>query len=62
MRKNFILFIAVMLTAGAIIVSCKGKKPATKPVKGVLEEAVREGSASELVNATMERQDRKSVV
>ena len=55
MRKNFILFIAVMLTAGAIIVSCKGKKPATKPVKGVLEEAVREGSASEQVNATMER-------
>lgn len=35
--------------------SCKGKKSTLKPVKGVLEEAVREGAAPEQVNATMDR-------
>lgn len=55
MRKNLILIIAVLLTAGAIIASCKGRKPVTKPVKGILEEAVREGAAPEIVNATLDR-------
>ena len=54
MRKTFILCIIVMLVAGTVAVSCK-KKAELKPVKGVLEEAVREGTAPEQVSATMER-------
>lgn len=50
------LFIAVLaILIAAVAVSCKDKKPETKPVKGVMEEAVREGAAPEIVNATLDR-------
>lgn len=50
------LFIAVLaILIAAVAVSCKDKKPETKPVKGVIEEAVREGAAPEIVNATLDR-------
>ena len=55
MKKTFILLIVMMLAAGTIAVSCKGKKAEVKPVKGVLEEPVREGTAPEQVIATLER-------
>lgn len=56
MRKFFVfLFAFVLVFAGMYFVSCKSKKVETKPVKGVLEEPVREGVASELVNATLDR-------
>ena len=55
MKKTFILLIVMMLAAGTIVVSCKGKKAEVKPVKGVLEEPVREGTAPEKVLATLDR-------
>ena len=47
--------VALALLCSAVVVSCKGKKVELKPVKGVLEEPVREGAAPEQVIATMER-------
>ena len=47
--------VALALLCGVAVVSCKGKKAELKPVKGILEEAVREGAAPAQVNATMER-------
>ena len=44
-----------MVLFGAVVVSCKGKKAEVKPVKGVLEDHVREGSAPDVVNATLDR-------
>ena len=44
-----------MVFFGAVTISCKGKKAEVKPVKGVLEEAVREGNAPDVVNATLDR-------
>lgn len=56
MKHSKILFVAALaILTSAVAVSCKGKKPETKPVKGVLEEAVREGAAPEIVNATLDR-------
>ena len=55
MKQSFILCIAAILAIGTIAVSCKGKKTETKPVKGVLEEPVREGTAPEQVVATLDR-------
>lgn len=55
MRKPFILCLVAILSIGSIAVSCKGKKSEIKPVKGVLEEAVREGAAPEIVNQTLDR-------
>lgn len=55
MKRTVILWIALILTAGSVAVSCKGKKVETKPVKGVLEEPVREGTAPEQVVATLDR-------
>lgn len=50
------MFIAAMaILCGTIALSCNGKRPETKPVKGVLEEPVREGAAPECVNATLGR-------
>ncbi len=56
MKQINILWIALLLSiCGAVVVSCKGKKPATKPVKGVLEEAVKEGAAPNHVNDILDR-------
>jgi hypothetical protein len=56
MKQTRLLCIAaLMVLFGAVVVSCKGKKAEVKPVKGVLEEPVREGSAPDVVNATLDR-------
>ena len=52
---NIVGVIALVLLCGTVAISCKDKKPETKPVKGVLEEAVREGAAPDIVNATLDR-------
>lgn len=54
-HSKILLITALAILVAASAVSCKGKKPETKPVKGVLEEAVREGTAPEIVNATLDR-------
>ena len=56
MKQARILWIAVLLTVcGAVAVSCKGKKPELKPVKGVLEEAIGQLHAPAVVETTMNR-------
>lgn len=56
MKHSRILYIAALAILVAVVaVSCKDKKPETKPVKGVIEEAVREGAAPEIVNVTLDR-------
>lgn len=47
--------VTLALLCSAVAVSCKGKKTEVKPVKGVLEEPVREGTAPEKVLATLDR-------
>ena len=53
--RNLIAICVLLTVSAAVAVSCKGKKVETKPVKGVLEEPVKEGPASEMVNATLDR-------
>ena len=53
--RNLIAICVLLTVSAAVAVSCKGKKVETKPVKGVLEEPVKEGAASEMVNATLDR-------
>lgn len=58
LNKRYLSIIGIVALAflcSAVVVSCKGKKAELKPVKGVLEEPVREGAAPEQVIATMER-------
>jgi len=56
MRLTKILYFVALLTiCSALTISCKGRKPELKPVKGVLEEPVKEGTAPDLVNATLDR-------
>lgn len=56
MRRIFFLGIALVLVfTGLFFTSCKSKKAEMKPVKGVLEEPVKDGAASEMVNATLDR-------
>lgn len=56
MKNRIVVALCVLLLLfSAAVVSCKSKKVETKPVKGVLEERVKEGAASELVNATLDR-------
>ena len=54
-QARLLCIAALMVLFGAVVVSCKGKKAEVKPVKGVLEEPVLEGSAPDVVNATLDR-------
>ena len=54
-RKPVCLLIAAILIFGAVVVSCKGKKPELKPVKGVLEESIGKLQAPAVVETTMNR-------
>lgn len=53
--RNLIVICVLLTVIAAVSVSCKGKKAEMKPIKGVLEEPVKEGAASEMVNATLDR-------
>ncbi len=53
--RNLIAICVLLTVIAAVSVSCKGKKAEMKPIKGVLEEPVKEGAASEMVNATLDR-------
>ena len=56
MKPTRVLYLCKLLVISSLLaVSCKGGKPEMKPVKGVLEEAVREGVAPDIVNATLDR-------
>ena len=55
--RNLIAICVLLTVIAAVSVSCKGKKAEMKPIKGVLEEPVKEGAASELVNATLDRHE-----